>query len=370
MSLTESLPPESLPSIPVALVCERASISLNMPTKLFFNLLCLLLPFAFAVSGDTETILWETLTAEGGRAYSSQALTSGAEITATNAESYIQVARPFTIQSSNSPGTHVQVKVSYRVYASAALSNTGEFRYAQIEINELSDLLPDIGDDYFFQAIPEGMTLHQGEQTVCLVVGIQYYLHLQGGLSLGMEGVGVSAMATLGTPEPLDVDLVAGPISWNAEGGVNLTISATNSQGYYGPEESFCDPMASLYWAKGKGISDILPVPVIIEDFFSIGPAGPENPLHLTLPKSYFENPPINATHLLLVMDRDNLFTEKTKANNVAAVPLPGCLKWVAEENGDFLATRIGTQQERQSRRTRFASKAPEKALLPLDSRY
>src|SRR5205823_4138115 len=57
------------------------------------------------------------------------------------------------------------------------------------------------------------------------------------------------------------------------------------------------------------------------------------------VPASQFTNPPAGATHVLLVLDYDNLAFESDKVNNVASIPVQELVDAMTFQQGGILPT-------------------------------
>ncbi len=78
---------------------------------------------------------------------------------------------------------------------------------------------------------------------------------------------------------------------------------------------------AKLFWANGTAIANILsPTPIVPPEPIPVGGPGSSGVITFNIPGSAFGTPPSGATHLLLVLDYENLVTEGHEDNNSVAL--------------------------------------------------
>ena len=107
-------------------------------------------------------------------------------------------------------------------------------------------------------------------------------------------------------------DLIASSLAWNKTvGGIDFAYSAVS-----GPLSMAS--AAKLFWANGTTIANILSSTPIFTQTIPIGFNGNSAPIRV--PGTLLRNAPNGTTHLLLVIDRDNLVAESNEANNVIAL--------------------------------------------------
>ena len=110
-------------------------------------------------------------------------------------------------------------------------------------------------------------------------------------------------------------DLVATSLTWDAaQGGVDFQYEVRSN----------ALPVATtakLFWANGTNKADIVPgEPVIFTQNIPGGASGIS--ASIPAPPSLFESRPAGATHILLVLDPDNLVQETDESNNSKALAL------------------------------------------------
>ncbi len=123
------------------------------------------------------------------------------------------------------------------------------------------------------------------------------------------QSVGGNYQIVRGTPY---ADLIPVSLDWNlALGGVDFR---------YGVQYSPLDvaTTAELFWARGTNISDIVSSTPLFTHDIQVAFVGTNSVVNA--PASAFANRPAGATHVLLVLDYDNLVHELDKLNNVAAI--------------------------------------------------
>src|SRR5262249_49340310 len=107
----------------------------------------------------------------------------------------------------------------------------------------------------------------------------------------------------------------------------------------------FMATRAKLVWATGPSITDELTnAPIIFNQPIPAGFQGPSPPV--SLPESYFQTPPANATHILLVVDPDNLLIADSKPDNVLSIfcvrnPIPDITVLEDANSTDFLLSQV-----------------------------
>lgn len=101
---------------------------------------------------------------------------------------------------------------------------------------------------------------------------------------------------------------------------------------------------AKLYWAKGPTISDKISNTAFFTHTIPAGFVGNSSPVEV--PASSLQNRPTNATHVLLVVDSDNLMAESSEGNNTAPLNItrpdlrPSTIAWNDSGGGlDFSFT-------------------------------
>ena len=128
-------------------------------------------------------------------------------------------------------------------------------------------------------------------------------------------------------------DLLPASLALNQNSG-SVDFSYTVQPGTFGISST----TAKLFWANGTSIANKISNSAIFTQNIPAGFNGQSQ--IVSVPGSTFQSPPTNATHILLVVDPDNLITESTEGNNVAAVNI---------NLPDLLATSIALNQNSQS---------------------
>jgi hypothetical protein len=110
-------------------------------------------------------------------------------------------------------------------------------------------------------------------------------------------------------------DLIASSLTWDTvNGGADLQYTIGNA-----PLSS--PTTAKLFWATGPAVANVISGAAVISTHtIPSGASGPSGVIHV--PAANFANPPATATHVLLVLDPDNLVQESDEGNNVAAIPV------------------------------------------------
>ena len=110
-------------------------------------------------------------------------------------------------------------------------------------------------------------------------------------------------------------DLVTRSLTWDtANGGADFQYSVNN-----GPLSSATT--AQLFWATGQTAAEIISTaPVIFTQPIPVGASGLS--AVISAPASLFESRPAGATHVLLVLDYENLVVESDESNNSKALAL------------------------------------------------
>lgn len=111
-------------------------------------------------------------------------------------------------------------------------------------------------------------------------------------------------------------DLVTNSLTWDTvQGGVKFQYAVNN-------DALATATTAKLFWANGTTTTAIIPgAPVIFTQDIPVGTSGLS--AVIPVPAANFANPPATATHVLLVLDPDNLVSESDEGNNVMALALP-----------------------------------------------
>jgi hypothetical protein len=133
-------------------------------------------------------------------------------------------------------------------------------------------------------------------------------------LSCSAEDIRVYYHAEHGHWEMVTFELVTKSPSWSAQGGVNFQYEVRNGA-------LATATTAKLFWASGTTTANIISgAPVIFTQNIPVGASGLSAVINV--PAANFANPPATATHVLLVLDPDNLVQESDEGNNVLALAL------------------------------------------------
>jgi hypothetical protein len=118
-------------------------------------------------------------------------------------------------------------------------------------------------------------------------------------------------ISTLNITQP---DLLPASIGWNQSGGLDFsyTVQTVNV--------GISSTTAKLFWANGSAASDKLSDSAFFTQSIPAGFSGQSS--IITVASGSFQSPPTNATHVLLVVDPDNVITESSENNNVLPVML------------------------------------------------
>lgn len=110
-------------------------------------------------------------------------------------------------------------------------------------------------------------------------------------------------------------DLVATSLEWDATGG-GLTFRYE----LHGAA-SVRETSAQLLWAKGPSASDVLNgYRPFFEKAIPSGTQGQSSEIHV--PDTFMTNRPAAATHIVLILDRNNIIFEGNETNNYLPIPL------------------------------------------------
>jgi hypothetical protein len=110
-------------------------------------------------------------------------------------------------------------------------------------------------------------------------------------------------------------DLFATSLTWdNANGGANFSYEVRYNVLTNGTT-------AKLFWATGPTTANIISTTPIFTRNIPVGALGPSGVVHV--PSAAFATQPAAATHVVLVLDPDNLVAEPIEYNNTIALAIP-----------------------------------------------
>lgn len=134
------------------------------------------------------------------------------------------------------------------------------------------------------------------------------------GTNFPTSGTGLNTLVGLGEVQfnILPADLKPTLVGWDTTlGGVRFAY--TNQGGALTVSTT-----AKLFWANGTTMANILSSTPIFTHNIPVGFSGQSANIHI--PGSLLHDGPTDTTHMLLVIDRENLVTESSEANNTLAL--------------------------------------------------
>jgi hypothetical protein len=229
---------------------------------------------------------------------------------------FVRINRPFTIDSGSPAGTHYQVDIRFELYARPHFVGLDRGMDALVEV-----------EGYMFEELAVGQSSRSGRKALCLETGKTYNLLVESKLvdtDPLLIDYYAGALGELVSVLDLDADFIARSLRLTTDSSrVEFELHATDYYGTIFDQETRCEIVGGLHWAKGPKLADILPLPPVRSASFFLGWPRGENIVKGSVPVSdLLRVAPKEATHLILAVDRENKFAELDESNNILAIPM------------------------------------------------